>query len=322
MQEIKDAYRKLVLKYHPDKSISKQDDMKFKLIIEAYHTLKTGQKNHIYANHPRSYGKTFVGKGLGSVLHHLNPRKIFKDLQRETKRTCQDISKYAGRALRYPAEASMRTASAIVHSVITGYNQIPSIVDSQVHAPLLKKWRGIEMHVKNKASLFQKLLHPISMRALYSGYLIDLQRPVRLHRSTVVHEIAKQEHKLSSANDCLHDDMPAPFEYNRIKHCMKYEIPIPHYAQVNGKFGKISVVERNMAHFAAMPQVMECYNNKPHGAMNSDEMEPPNAHHYGKVETGDILVDPTIRWRNRHKLFSINHLIVSSYWQHQSDSQF
>lgn len=304
MHEVKTAYRKLVLKYHPDKSASKQDSEKFKLIIEAYHILKTGQKNHTGTNQ-RSYGKTFLGKGLGSILHNLNPRKIFREewhtCARGAKRAHHSIHKHAVAALRYPAHASMRTASALVHLVITRYNQIPSIVDSQVHAPLLKKWSGIEMHLKNKAYLFQKLFHPIAMRALYPHYLIDLQRPRRLDIVTV-HEIelARQAHKMSSANDCLYDNIPTPFEYNRIKHCMKYEVPMLHYAQVNVKFGKFSVVERNMAHFAAMPQVMECYNNKPHGAMNSDEMEPPNAHYYGKVETGDILVDPTTRWRNRH----------------------
>ncbi|MGB9004082.1 MAG: hypothetical protein WCC52_09790, partial [Nitrosotalea sp.] len=254
---------------------------------------------------------------LGSVLYNLNPRKIFKEgWHRGTERACQSISKYAEMALRYPAKASRSTASALVHSVIAGYNQIPSIVDSQVHAPLLEKWHRIEIHLKNKACLFQRLLHPIAMRALYSGYLIDLQRPRKLDRSVTVYEIefARQAHKMPSANDCLHDNIPTPFEYNRIKHCMKYEIPIPHYAQVNGKFGKISVVKRTKAHFAAMPQVMECHNNKPHEAMNSDEMEPPNAHYYGKVATGDTLVDPTIRWRNRHpsRLAQITQL--SHHW--------
>ncbi|MGI0047795.1 MAG: hypothetical protein ACREBB_11515 [Nitrosotalea sp.] len=81
---------------------------------------------------------------------------------------------------------------------------------------------------------------------------------------------------------------------------MEYERPILHYAPVNGKFGKFSGIERDKVRFAAIPQVMKWYSNKPHGAMSLDEMTTSNARHYGKVATGDTLVDPTVRWRNRH----------------------
>ncbi|MHB8602515.1 MAG: DnaJ domain-containing protein [Nitrosotalea sp.] len=40
--EIRDAYRKLALEYHPDKNTSAKDGMKFKLITEAYQTLRVG----------------------------------------------------------------------------------------------------------------------------------------------------------------------------------------------------------------------------------------------------------------------------------------
>ncbi len=40
INEIKDAYRRLALEYHPDKNISARDGIKFKLIAEAYHTLR------------------------------------------------------------------------------------------------------------------------------------------------------------------------------------------------------------------------------------------------------------------------------------------
>ncbi len=39
--EIKNAYRKMVLEYHPDKNVSTKDDVKFKLITEAYQTIRT-----------------------------------------------------------------------------------------------------------------------------------------------------------------------------------------------------------------------------------------------------------------------------------------
>lgn len=40
--EIRDAYRKLALEYHPDKNTSAKDGIKFKLITEAYQTLRVG----------------------------------------------------------------------------------------------------------------------------------------------------------------------------------------------------------------------------------------------------------------------------------------
>ncbi|MDE1876838.1 MAG: DnaJ domain-containing protein, partial [Thaumarchaeota archaeon] len=40
--EIRDAYRKLALEYHPDKNMSARDGEKFKLVTEAYHTLRVG----------------------------------------------------------------------------------------------------------------------------------------------------------------------------------------------------------------------------------------------------------------------------------------
>ncbi|MDE1819139.1 MAG: DnaJ domain-containing protein, partial [Thaumarchaeota archaeon] len=43
--EIRDAYRKLALEYHPDKNMSARDGEKFKLVTEAYHTLRVGNLN-------------------------------------------------------------------------------------------------------------------------------------------------------------------------------------------------------------------------------------------------------------------------------------
>lgn len=44
--EVKQAYRKLVLESHPDRNDSEQDGKKFKLITEAYHVLKNDNKVH------------------------------------------------------------------------------------------------------------------------------------------------------------------------------------------------------------------------------------------------------------------------------------
>ena len=45
MSEIRNAYRRLALEYHPDKNISSKDGIKFKLITEAYQTLRIHNKS-------------------------------------------------------------------------------------------------------------------------------------------------------------------------------------------------------------------------------------------------------------------------------------
>lgn len=44
--EIKHAYRQLVLESHPDRNNLEQNGIKFKLVTEAYHTLKNNDKAH------------------------------------------------------------------------------------------------------------------------------------------------------------------------------------------------------------------------------------------------------------------------------------
>ena len=45
MKEIKEAYRKLVLRYHPDKNSSEEIETKFKQISDAYKMLKLKHKS-------------------------------------------------------------------------------------------------------------------------------------------------------------------------------------------------------------------------------------------------------------------------------------
>ena len=51
INQIKEAYRKLALEYHPDKNISAKDGEKFKMISEAYHTLREKNNLHIRTDH-------------------------------------------------------------------------------------------------------------------------------------------------------------------------------------------------------------------------------------------------------------------------------
>ncbi|MGI0094362.1 MAG: J domain-containing protein [Nitrosotalea sp.] len=57
--EIKSAYRRMVLEYHPDKNVSTKNDVKFKLVTEAYQTIRTKnvdvEDNPIYEKQKNEY---------------------------------------------------------------------------------------------------------------------------------------------------------------------------------------------------------------------------------------------------------------------------
>lgn len=69
-EEVKKAYRKLAMKYHPDKNKSPDAEEKFKKITEAYETLKDKEKRNMYD----AYGKV---KSPFSVNVGFNSDNIF-----------------------------------------------------------------------------------------------------------------------------------------------------------------------------------------------------------------------------------------------------
>ena len=66
--EIKKAYRKLAMEYHPDRNSSAGAEAKFKEITEAYEVLRDPQKRAAYDR----YGKAGVGGPGGFGFHHVD----------------------------------------------------------------------------------------------------------------------------------------------------------------------------------------------------------------------------------------------------------
>jgi DnaJ-class molecular chaperone len=157
VREIKAAYRKMALKYHPDKNISKQADEKFKLINEAYQILRTDHIRCIDENldNRKSNDRISNEDDLGSKMSHwneLNRNKIFKkDLRRYAKyaeKAYQDFCKYEGEMWDYSEKVVKRTSS-LVPLVITRHTRIPFLFVSQVYIPLLKKGRFIYLQTRS-----------------------------------------------------------------------------------------------------------------------------------------------------------------------------
>ena len=76
--EIKKAYRKLAMKYHPDKSPEDKKDEyteKFKEITEAYEVLSNKQKKSMYDK----FGKDAVNGAAGN-MSGANPFDIFNEM--------------------------------------------------------------------------------------------------------------------------------------------------------------------------------------------------------------------------------------------------
>lgn len=166
VREIKDAYRKMALKHHPDKSVSKQDDEKFKLINEAYQILRTDHVRCIDENlhNNKSNDPISTEGGIGSKTPHwneFNPNKILKkDWCKYTKyaeKTYRDFCKYEDEMWDY-SEKVAKLTTLFVLLVVTKHTRIPLLFVSQVYGPLLKKGKYTGVRLKNRLRLLNKSL--------------------------------------------------------------------------------------------------------------------------------------------------------------------
>lgn len=76
-REIKKAFRKLAVKYHPDKNKSHEAEIKFRDIAEAHEVLSDEKKRRIYDQHGEDGLKDQAG--FDSSSFHFNFNDFFKD---------------------------------------------------------------------------------------------------------------------------------------------------------------------------------------------------------------------------------------------------
>jgi len=117
-QQIKKAYRKLALKYHPDKNPSKDAEGKFKEISEAYAVLSDDQKRQMYDQYGHagidqqfSQEDIFRGANFGDIFRGMG--FDFEDIFSSFfggRGFSQTNRRYRGADLRYDIEITLEEA--------------------------------------------------------------------------------------------------------------------------------------------------------------------------------------------------------------------
>jgi molecular chaperone DnaJ len=79
--EIKKAYRKLAMDYHPDRNVSPDAEAKFKEMAEAYEVLRDPQKRAAYDRYGRA-GVSGAGAG-GFGFHHVDLSEALEIFMRD-----------------------------------------------------------------------------------------------------------------------------------------------------------------------------------------------------------------------------------------------
>ncbi|MDE1863492.1 MAG: DnaJ domain-containing protein [Thaumarchaeota archaeon] len=145
MDEIKTAYRRLALLYHPDKNISREDGEKFKAIAEAYRILRTnntltGARSGDSACGscvPASNGISgWLGISLGKIIGSL------QEYCRRAKKAQRVISACEERIFRNCEKIANGTISHVSSMVASQCNRVPSFIAGYLYRPVARK--GIE----------------------------------------------------------------------------------------------------------------------------------------------------------------------------------
>jgi curved DNA-binding protein CbpA len=119
INQIKYAYRKLALEYHPDKNISAKDGEKFKMISEAYHTLREKNNSHIRIDHRTEYHtkkQQYMKKGF-PVWLNLFYTEMNYTCTRYAKNVYSNYLKYEPIFLRYHHKIK-KNAFIMMYSII------------------------------------------------------------------------------------------------------------------------------------------------------------------------------------------------------------
>ena len=77
--EIKKAYRRMAMEFHPDRNRSPDAEHKFKEIAEAYDVLSDPEKRTLYDR----YGEAGLKSGLGGGFHHVNLAEALQIFMRD-----------------------------------------------------------------------------------------------------------------------------------------------------------------------------------------------------------------------------------------------
>ncbi|KAH8387564.1 hypothetical protein KR093_007860 [Drosophila rubida] len=161
--EIKKAYRKLALKYHPDKNKSAEASERFKLVAEAYEVLSDKKKRDIYdqlgeegLKHGSDADQHSDANGSQASYHfHGDPRatfaqffgfsdpsKVFDDFPTDDSSPRDPFSVFAGFA-GFPTRAPLQQDPPIVHELYVALEDINSGCQKKMQISRMKIVNGV-----------------------------------------------------------------------------------------------------------------------------------------------------------------------------------
>ncbi len=102
IKDVKSAYRKLALQYHPDKNSSDQESIKFKAITEAYQTLRAEYKSSVAKSSEKYNQDSKKNSGFNSGKYSWGARKSDRNPNEDwTKHTGYAENEYQDFWTRY-----------------------------------------------------------------------------------------------------------------------------------------------------------------------------------------------------------------------------